>query len=39
MGNRHDVSYKSKFMDAVRLFRKRDEEKRVCFCFSFNISF
>lgn len=30
MDNRHDVLYKSKFMDAVRLFRKRDEEKRVC---------
>lgn len=25
----HDVSYKAKFMAAVRLWRKRDEEKRV----------
>lgn len=25
----HDVSYKAKFMAAVRLWRKREEEKRV----------
>ncbi|XP_042356608.1 kinesin-like protein KIF15-A [Plectropomus leopardus] len=27
--NQHDVSYKAKFMAAVRLWRKREEEKRM----------
>lgn len=26
----HDVLYKTKFMSAIRLFKKRDEEKKVC---------
>lgn len=30
----HDDFYKGKFMAAVRLWRKQDEEKRVWMCFS-----
>lgn len=29
----HDVLYKTKFITAVRLWRKQDEEKRVCLDF------
>ena len=33
----HDVSYKSNFMAAVRLWRKQDEEKKVCYHFIFTL--